>query len=143
MDQTTDGGMTKAPTTFCSSCGHEVSTQAVVCVQCGHPLGGAKGSSKVNGLAVAALILGIVWLFWVGSVLAIILGIVALGQIKRSDGAQDGRGLAIAGIVLGSIGVAWFLFAVLLAGAVFFGGTATSSTFSCTATSITEAVNSC
>jgi hypothetical protein len=54
-----------------------------------------------NGLAIASLVLGIVWLYWIGSILALIFGYVAKGQIDRSGGTQSGRGLAIAGIVLG------------------------------------------
>src|SRR5258708_7389148 len=56
-----------------------------------------------NGLAIASLVLSIVNLFGLGSLLAIILGHVSLGQIKRQP--QGGRGLAIAGTILGHIGV--------------------------------------
>jgi hypothetical protein len=59
-----------------------------------------------NGLAIASMVLGILWLWWVGSILAIVFGFVAKGQIDRSAGRQGGRGMAIAGIVLGSIGLA-------------------------------------
>jgi hypothetical protein len=58
--------------------------------------------SRTNGLAVASLVLGIVWLCGVGSILALIFGCVALSRIKRTG--EGGRGMAIAGIVLGSIG---------------------------------------
>ena len=57
-----------------------------------------------NGMAIASLVLGIVWIYWLGSLLAVIFGHIALGQIKRSG--QGGRGLAIAGLVLGYIGLA-------------------------------------
>ena len=60
-----------------------------------------------NGMAIASLVLGILWLDWLGSVLALIFGYIALGQIKRRQ--QGGRGLAIAGIVLG-----WAWIAVLV-----------------------------
>jgi len=56
-----------------------------------------------NGLAIASLVLGIIWIYWLGSILAVIFGHVALSQIARSG--QNGRGLAIAGLVLGWIGV--------------------------------------
>jgi len=49
-------------------------------------------------------VLGILWLYWLGSILALVFGYVALRQIKERH--QDGRGLAIAGVVLGWIGVA-------------------------------------
>ena len=45
------------------------------------------------------------------SIAGLVMGIVALGQLKANPG-QEGRGMAIAGIVLGCIGLA--------AGAVFF-----------------------
>jgi hypothetical protein len=58
--------------------------------------------SRTNGLAVASLVLGIVWLCGVGSILALVFGAMALSRIKRTG--EGGRGLVIAGIVLGSIG---------------------------------------
>jgi hypothetical protein len=60
---------------------------------------------KTNGLAVASLVLGIIWIYWIGSILALIFGYNAKGQIDRSNGMQGGRGLAVAGIVLGWAGV--------------------------------------
>jgi Domain of unknown function (DUF4190) len=60
---------------------------------------------KTNGLAVASLVLGIIWIYWIGSILALIFGYNAKGQIDRSNGMQGGRGLAVAGIVLGWVGV--------------------------------------
>ncbi len=77
--------------------------------------------AKTNGLAIASLVLGIVWLYWVGSVLALIFGHVAKRQIDRSGGAEGGRGLAIAGIVLGWVGIALLVGVGLLLLA--FGGT--------------------
>jgi hypothetical protein len=59
-----------------------------------------------NGLAVAALVAGIFWIWWLGSVLAVVFGHVALNQIDKSGGRETGRGMAIAGLVLGYIGVA-------------------------------------
>jgi hypothetical protein len=68
-----------------------------------------------NGLAVASLIAGFLWIGWVGSILAVIFGHIALGQINRSSGREQGSGLAIAGLVLGYMGVATLLFVVLAA----------------------------
>jgi uncharacterized protein DUF4190 len=66
---------------------------------------------KTNGLAIASLVLGLVPIAGIGSILAIIFGCVALGQIKeRGDG---GHGLAVAGIVLGSIFLAVIVIAVI------------------------------
>lgn len=60
---------------------------------------------RTNGLAIASLVLGILWVAWIGSILAVVFGHLALGQIKRSNGAEQGQGLAIAGLVLGYIGI--------------------------------------
>jgi hypothetical protein len=65
-----------------------------------------------NGLAVAALVLGIVWAFWIGSVLAIAFGHVALGQIRQRN--QSGKGMAVAGLVLGYVGAGTFALLVVL-----------------------------
>lgn len=62
-------------------------------------------STAVNGFAIASLVMGIVWLMGVGSILALVFGHVATGQIERSGDRQSGRGLALAGIVLGWVGV--------------------------------------
>ena len=56
-----------------------------------------------NGMAIASMVLGIVWVYWIGSILALIFGYVALNEIRRTK--QAGEGMAIAGIVLGWIGV--------------------------------------
>ena len=60
---------------------------------------------KNNGFAVVSLSMGIIWYFWIGSILALIFGYIAKGQIDASQGQQKGRGFAIAGIVLGWVGV--------------------------------------
>jgi hypothetical protein len=58
-----------------------------------------------NGLAVASLVFGILWIFGLGSLLAVILGHSAKVQIRKSNGAEGGSGLATAGLVLGWVGV--------------------------------------
>ena len=84
--------------------------------QYGQGPGGPPQQRKTNGLAVASLVLGILWVCWVGSVLALIFGYMGKNQIDQSQGQQEGRGLAVAGIVLGWIGVAFLiLYLVLLA----------------------------
>ncbi|HEY7372839.1 MAG TPA: DUF4190 domain-containing protein [Polyangia bacterium] len=83
-----------------------------------HP--GAPGAPKsTNGLAIASMVLGIVWVWWIGSILALIFGYVAKGQINASGGAQGGKGMAIAGIVLGWVGVG--VLCIGIVGAVFGG----------------------
>ncbi|MGZ4510447.1 MAG: DUF4190 domain-containing protein, partial [Mycobacterium sp.] len=54
-----------------------------------------------NKLAIASLISSFTGVFCccIGSILAIVLGAIAINQIKRTQ--QDGYGLAVAGIVIG------------------------------------------
>ncbi|HWB71301.1 MAG TPA: DUF4190 domain-containing protein, partial [Egibacteraceae bacterium] len=58
-----------------------------------------------NGKAVAALVLGILWIYWIGSILALVFGLLARKEIAASGGAQGGQGMATAGIVLGCVGM--------------------------------------
>ena len=58
----------------------------------------------VNGLAIASFVLGLLWFWWIGSILAVVFGHIALREIRRRG--QRGHGIAIAGAVLGWIGVA-------------------------------------
>ena len=68
-------------------------------------------------MAIASLVLGIVWLYGIGSILALIFGYLAKGQIDQSGGSQTGRGMAIAGIVLGWIGVGILAIVIVAAAA--------------------------
>ncbi len=59
-----------------------------------------------SALAVVSLVFGILWLFWVGSLVAIITGHLALRECREQG--LGGNGLAVAGLVLGYIGAATF-----------------------------------
>jgi hypothetical protein len=52
------------------------------------------------------LVAGILWIFGVGSLLAVVFGYIARQQIAASNGSERGGGIAIAGIVLGFLGIA-------------------------------------
>jgi hypothetical protein len=67
----------------------------------------------MNGLAIASLISSFVGvLCCIGSIVAVVLGAIALGQIKRTR--QDGYALAVAGIAIGAAGlIVWLVVAVL------------------------------
>jgi hypothetical protein len=54
-------------------------------------------------MSIASMVLGILWIYWIGSILALIFGYIARRQIRESG--QVGGGMAVAGIVLGWIGV--------------------------------------
>ena len=49
----------------------------------------------------------------VGSIAAIVFGIVALSRIRSSSGALSGHGMAIAGIVLGCVSFVMFFLGAL------------------------------
>jgi hypothetical protein len=68
--------------------------------------------TRTNGLAIASLVLGILWLFWLGSLVGLVLGLVALKQIKGRN--QGGRGIAIAGVVLSVLWLVGFVVAIIV-----------------------------
>jgi competence protein ComGC len=59
---------------------------------------------KLSGLAIASLVCGCLFVLPF-SLIAFILGIVALVIISKNEETIKGKGLAIAGIVLGSVGM--------------------------------------
>ena len=79
-------------------------------------LGGGK-STGTSGKAVASLILGLASCVLVcfTAIPGLILGIMGLSDINRSQGRIGGKGLAIFGIVLSSIGMVWSIVAILIA----------------------------
>ena len=68
-----------------------------------------------QGLALASLITAILGLLLAGcfgpipGIVAIVLGLVALSQIRKSPETNSGRPMAIAGIVIGSLTLAFYL----------------------------------
>ncbi|HJT96437.1 MAG TPA: DUF4190 domain-containing protein, partial [Mycobacterium sp.] len=63
-------------------------------------------TQKTNGLAIASLVASVIGfipfcIFGLGSIIGIVLGVVALNQVKTSG--EGGRGLAIAGIAVGAV----------------------------------------
>jgi hypothetical protein len=62
-----------------------------------------KKPSRHDGLAIASLVLGIVWIWGLGSLLAVIFGGVHMVQAGREG--RNSSGMAIAGLILGIIGL--------------------------------------
>ena len=56
-------------------------------------------------MAIASLVMGLLWMYWIGSILAICLGYAARREIRNNPGRIEGQGMATAGIVLGWIGI--------------------------------------
>ena len=77
----------------------------------GQPVG---AFSQINGLAIASLLLAVLWFAGLGAVLALVFGYRARSQIKNSAGRQEGWGLATAGIILGWIGITILVAGVIL-----------------------------
>lgn len=106
--------------TKCVQCGFVGWSDLDHCKACGAPLNQRSGSlpsagtyhssgdhseGQQKGLAVAALILGILSFFTfgllgVGAIVGIVLSIKAMGRVSREPWRYGGRGMAIAGLVL-------------------------------------------
>jgi len=56
-------------------------------------------------MAIASFVLSLVWIWGLGSIMAIVFAIIARRNIKESRGTQTGDGLAIAGLVIGILGL--------------------------------------
>lgn len=60
---------------------------------------------RTNQYAMASLVLSISWIFFVGSVLGVIFGHLAMAQIRESRGLEVGRGSATIGLIVGYAGI--------------------------------------
>ncbi|WP_382303785.1 DUF4190 domain-containing protein [Herbiconiux sp. UC225_62] len=66
-------------------------------------------AQKTNVLAIVSLVTSILSF----NIIAVILGFIALSQIKKTG--ESGRGLAIAGIIIGGIGVIFWVVIIIIA----------------------------
>ncbi len=100
--------------TFCAACGNSLSLEDRFCRVCGRaadavspsiPVPSAvapySGPSETSGKALASLVFGLLFFVPLAFVAAVVLGHLALSEIKKSAGRLKGQGLAIAGLVLG------------------------------------------
>ena len=92
---------------YCPKCGTQNPDVALVCKSCSAVLSGVSTPTqmpapKTSGLAIAALVLGILSPFtcYISAIPAIIMGIVVLIKIPQSRGQLKGTGLAITAIAL-------------------------------------------
>ncbi len=70
------------------------------------PAGPPPSAPPNNQLAVGAIIASAIGLLCgIGSIIGIVLGVVAKNQIKASNGTQGGDNLATLGIVIGAVGI--------------------------------------
>jgi hypothetical protein len=113
---------------FCPECGTDNPQGAETCANCGGslrlPSTDGQGvsyrvSPPTSSMALVSLILGILgWVILplIGSILAVVFGHLALGEIDRSGGQLGGRGMAQVGLVLGYSAVALEVLGVLVFG---------------------------
>lgn len=75
---------------------------------------GIPASRGTNGMALASLICSVsgIAICGISSIVGLVLGIVAMNQIKRTG--EDGQGMALAGTIIGGIVVAGYLLFFLI-----------------------------
>ena len=69
---------------------------------------------QIHPLAIVSIVAGLLWLYWLGSIAAIITGAIALQRIKAEPEKYNGKGAAIAGIVLGVAAVALVVIVIFI-----------------------------
>ncbi len=118
---------------FCPKCGAQNADGASFCSKCGAGMTVAApppapaapaprhvaGTERTSGMAITALVLGIVGLILnFISVLAIVFGAIAIGQTNK-DPNLKGKGMAIAGLVLGIVVfVIWIILIIWIGSAI-------------------------
>jgi len=122
---------------FCTRCGAENPNTGQFCTRCGTTLQAASASlagvappavspptapahayaaaGETSGKAIGSLACGIFFFVFPAAVVAIILGHLALSEIRKSAGRIQGHGIAVAGLVLGYMGVAFIPFILIVA----------------------------
>lgn len=82
---------------------------------------GGQMPPQTSAMAVIALVLGILGLltfcfcYGILALPGLILGIIAMKEIKASNGAKTGHGMALAGAITGGIGLALGIVMIVLA----------------------------
>ena len=115
---------------FCKHCGNALAEGAQFCGACGKaqtdPIAPSAfgvqlnsaappGNGPTSGMAIGSLICGLFFFAFPISIIAVILGHLALSEIKRSAGRIQGHGMAIAGLVLGYAGIAFIPIILIIA----------------------------
>jgi type II secretory pathway pseudopilin PulG len=103
---------------YCGKCGQENPAERTTCSQCGQPLmmptqppaaagpAAPAGEAQTAGKAIASLVLGLLGLvICLAGIPAIILGHMALSEIKKSAGRLKGDGMALAGLIMGYLSI--------------------------------------
>lgn len=107
---------------YCPKCGTENPDEVRFCGNCGAVFGAAPAAAvpimmpKTSGLAIVALVLGILSLFTCAltAIPSIICGIISLIKIEKSGGRLTGKGFAITGIIVPLISLPILLMVILM-----------------------------
>lgn len=97
---------------LCAACGNPLAAGDRFCKVCGRAVPGAvmapigtpltpSAPAETSGKAIASLVCGLLFFIPLIFIGAIVLGHLALSEIRRSAGRLKGEGIAIAGLVLG------------------------------------------
>lgn len=101
--------------TICPKCQTQNAPGTTFCVGCGQALPGrsarratASGEGGSKGMAMTAMILGILSVptfgcALVGAITAIVLGAIAYGRANKEPDVYGGKGMAMAGMILGGV----------------------------------------
>jgi hypothetical protein len=97
-----------AATKTCPGCAEEVKGTAFVCTSCGFIFGQRAAAQlprrQLDRLAILTFVLAVLWLFGIGSLLALCVGVLSLRR-KREHQERRGRTVAWAGVALAVFGV--------------------------------------
>jgi Domain of unknown function (DUF4190) len=105
---------------FCQNCGSLLQGQREVPPQIYGAIPGEPytGPTETSAKAIGSLICGILFFIFPSSIAAVVLGHLALSDIRRAAGRLTGRGMAIGGLVLGYAGLAFIPLLIIAAIAV-------------------------
>lgn len=97
-----------AATKTCPGCAEEVKGAAFLCPSCGFIFGQRAAAQlprrQLDRLAILTFVLAVVWLFGIGSLLALYVGRLSLRRM-RVEPELRGRTLAWAGVAVGVFGI--------------------------------------
>ena len=112
----------------CPNCRGNLADFVAVCPYCGvsmpvaqipQPQSAWTAPPQNSGKAIASLVSALVFFLWpVSAIAAVVLGHLALSDIKRSAGRLTGQGLAVGGLVLGYLGISVIPLLIILAIAI-------------------------
>ena len=124
----------------CSKCGAALAG-AAFCAACGTPANAVNATTptaptnyqvppmpygapvaKTNGMAIAALVTSLAGSFCGLGFLGLVFGLISLNQIKKSNGAETGKGMALTGVIIGGLTVLAIIYLFAMFSVISIGG---------------------